>query len=209
MLPQFTRGLELRPHNRRCPQSKQHREELRGLSHLLTQFPRPGVGLFRFRSTPALDGPQRRAEGGLHVQLLPGPVGGVRQGREHLEPLGQMPDRFQIGGALDGALAGLLPIRNRLGHRAGLRIVMGQQLGLGLAELGKARLQHLGNTLMVLLPRTLQQGLIGRVLDQGVLEEVRRLWRQPPLIQKLAATNWCSPRCTVPSSHGETACSSS
>ena len=62
---------------------------------------------------------------------------------------------------------------------------MGQQFGLGLADLGKAHLQHLSNALMVLLPRAPQQGLIGRVLDQGMLEEVRRLGRQTLLIQEL------------------------
>ena len=94
---QLTRRLELRPYNRRRPEPKQRREELGGLSHLLTQFSRPGVGLFCLRRAPALDVPQRRAEGGLHIKLMPGPVGGDRQGREHLESPGQMADRFEIG----------------------------------------------------------------------------------------------------------------
>jgi hypothetical protein len=38
---------------------------------------------------------------------------------------------------------------------------------------------------MVLLARAAQQRLIGRVLDQGMLEEVHRLRRQPPLVQEL------------------------
>ena len=38
---------------------------------------------------------------------------------------------------------------------------------------------------MVLLAGTAQQGLIGRVLNQRVLEDVRRLWWQPLLIQEL------------------------
>ena len=83
---------------------------------------------------------------------------------------------------------------------------MGQQLGLRLAALGKARLQHLGNALMVLLAGAPQRGLIGCFLDQGVFKEVGRLRWQPLLIQELRFTNWCSPR-KVPSSHGETACS--
>ena len=62
---------------------------------------------------------------------------------------------------------------------------MCQQFGLGLAERGKPCLQHLGNVLMVLLPRALEQGLIGRILDKSVFEEVRRLWRQSPLVQEL------------------------
>jgi hypothetical protein len=53
--------------------------------------------------------------------------------------------------ALYRSLPCLLPIRNGLGHEAGLRIVMRQQLGLGLADRGKALFQHLGNALVMLL----------------------------------------------------------
>jgi len=62
--------------------------------------------------------------------------------------------------------------------------MIGQQLRLRLADLGKARLHHLGNALMVLLSGAPQQGLIGRVLDQGMLEAVHCLWRQALLVQK-------------------------
>ena len=50
--------------------------------------------------------------------------------------------------------------------------MMRQQLRLDLGNLGKLRLQHLGNTLMVLLARTLQERLIGGILDEGMLEDV-------------------------------------
>jgi hypothetical protein len=39
--------------------------------------------------------------------------------------------------------------------------------------------------LMVSLACAAQQGLVGGLLDQGMLEEVRRLRWQPPLIQQL------------------------
>jgi hypothetical protein len=65
-------------------------------------------------------------------------------------------DGFDMGRALEGALASLLPIGQGLRHQACLRIMMGQQLGLRLAEVGKAPLQHLGNVLMVLLARAAQ-----------------------------------------------------
>ena len=61
---------------------------------------------------------------------------------------------------------------------------MGQQLGLGGAEVGKLRLQHLGNALMVLLAGAAQQGLIGRILDQGVLEAIHGLRWQPLLVEE-------------------------
>ena len=68
---------------------------------------------------------------------------------------------------------------------ARLRVVVRQQFRLRGADLGEARLQHVGNALMVLLAGTAEQRLIGRILDEGVLEEVGRLRRQPPLLQQL------------------------
>src|SRR5262249_46454626 len=78
------------------------------------------------------------------------------QGREQRDSGGKMADGFQIGRAIAGLLACPLPVANgRLGEPS-LGIVLGQQLGLRLAALGKARLQHLGNALMVLLARAPQ-----------------------------------------------------
>jgi hypothetical protein len=51
-------------------------------------------------------------------------------------------------------------------------------------RLGQLCLQHLSNVLMVLLPRALQERLIGGVLDQGMFEEIRRLGRHPPLVEE-------------------------
>jgi hypothetical protein len=124
----------------------------------------------------ALGDNQRRAQGGLHDQLLLRTLGGVGQGGEYLQPFREVRDRFQIGRALNGALPRLLPVGESLRCEPGLGIVMGQQLGLRLAALRKMRLQHLGNALVVLLAGTPQQRLIGRVLDQGMLEEICRLW---------------------------------
>ena len=60
------------------PQSKQNWEELRGLPHLLTQFSRPGVGLFHFWDPMALGGYQRHTQGDLQREFLLGTLGGVR-----------------------------------------------------------------------------------------------------------------------------------
>jgi hypothetical protein len=97
----------------------------------------------------------------------------------------EMIDRFHIGRTRDGPLPCPLPVDNGLFTQACLRVVMSQQFGLRLAELGKARLHHLGNALMVLLAGAPQQGLIGRVPDQGVLETVGRLGWQSLLVEKL------------------------
>ena len=62
---------------------------------------------------------------------------------------------------------------------------MRQQFGLGLHGLRKLRLQHLRNTLVVLLPGALEERLIGGLLDQRMLEDIRRLRWQPLLVQEL------------------------
>ena len=69
-------------------------------------------------------------------------------------------------------LACPLPVGNGLRDETRLGVVMRQQLGLGLDGLGKLRFQHLGNALVILLPGALEQRLIGRVLDQGMLEDI-------------------------------------
>ena len=50
---------------------------------------------------------------------------------------------------------------------------------------GNVLCQHLGNALVVLLPRAPEQRLIGRVLDEGMLERVGGLRRQAPLVEQL------------------------
>jgi hypothetical protein len=61
---------------------------------------------------------------------------------------------------------------------------MGQQLGLGLCGLRELLLQHLCNPLMEPLPGALQQRLIGRLLDEGVFEDIRGLRRQVALVEQ-------------------------
>ena len=51
---------------------------------------------------------------------------------------------------------------------------MGEPLGLCGTDLGKACFQYLRNVLMVLLTGAAQQRLIGGILDQGMLKEIRR-----------------------------------
>ena len=62
---------------------------------------------------------------------------------------------------------------------------MGQQFRLGFFGLWKPFFQHLGNLLVILLPRALEQRLIGRVLDQRMLEEVACLLPDAALIENL------------------------
>jgi hypothetical protein len=56
-----------------------------------------------------------------------------------------------------GALAGTLPIPDGLLRNARLRVVVGQQVRLGLRDIRKGPLQDLRNARMGLLARTLEQ----------------------------------------------------
>jgi hypothetical protein len=69
-------------------------------------------------------------------------------------------------------LTGLPPSGEGLLVEARLRVMMGQQLGLGRSGLGKVGRDDVGDVLVVLLPRALEQGLIRRLLDQRMPEEI-------------------------------------
>ena len=92
---------------------------------------------------------------------------------------------FLISRVLERPLSCPLPVRERRLVLPRLGVVVGDQLRLGINRLRKALLEHLCNTLMVLLAGALEQRLIGCILDQGMLEEIRRLRGQPLLIEEL------------------------
>ena len=181
---QFPRRLVLRPHQVKPPQPKQYREELRRLPHLPAQLPGTGVCLPDFRGPLALHRHQCRAQGGLQDQLVLSALSAVRQGREYLDPFGEMAYCFHMRRALDGPLAGTLPVADSQRAETRFRVVMGQQLGLGLSRLREALCQHLRNTLMRLLPGAPEQRLIGCLLNQGVLEKIGCLWHYPALVEQ-------------------------
>src|SRR6266566_5085101 len=82
--------------------------------------------------------------------------------------------------ALESALPGPLPIEQSLRMQAGCCVMLRQQFWLRLGGLGEALGQHLSNALVVLLPGALEQRLVGRILDERVLERVGRLrWESP------------------------------
>ena len=120
---------------------------------------------------------QCRAEGDVQGQGVLDMRRRLWQGREQRNPGGQVADGFQMGRAVAGVLTRPLPVEHCLLGEARLGVVIRQQFRLGLGGLGKLRLQHLGNVLMVPLASAPQQRLIRRILDQGMLEEVCRLRR--------------------------------
>ena len=119
----------------------------------------------------------------MQGQGLVGMLRGLWQDREQLDAGGAVADGFQIGRAVAGVLARLLPVGNGLLRASRLGIVMRQQLGLSLDDGGKLRLEHLSDALVVLLPGPLQQRLIRCVLDQSMLEDIGRVRQQATLVE--------------------------
>jgi len=76
------------------------------------------------------------------------------------------------------------PGAHRFAVQPGLRVVVGHQLGLHHRHLRKLGLQGLGNPLVVALACAPQQGRIGRLLDQGMFEDVRGLCANTPLVEQ-------------------------
>jgi hypothetical protein len=64
----------------------------------------------------------------------------------------------------------------------GFGVVVGQELGLGGDGLWKPGFEQLRRLLVVLLPGAFQQGGIGGILDERMLEEVAGAGRPAPLI---------------------------
>ena len=114
-----------------------------------------------------------------------GEFGGLRQGAEQLQASGSVTGGFAVSGALQCSSASRLPVQDRLRGQAGLGVMVGQQFGPCFDDLWESGFQCIGDALVVLLARALEQRLVGGLLDQCVLEAVRRLWRAALLVQEL------------------------
>jgi hypothetical protein len=101
----------------------------------------------------------------------------LRQCRDEIEGASHMADGLLVRRPLRGALARSLVVPNRLRDQPRLIVVSRNHLGLGGDALGEALLQHLGDARVQLLARALEQRLVRRLLDQRVLEGVRRRGR--------------------------------
>src|SRR2546427_1911017 len=94
----------------KMPQTPEDPEQLWGLPRLLTQRTGPGVDVSDFRRRLALGGDQGETQRELQVQLALGALRGLRQGREHLQPLREVAHGFHRRRARAGPLAGALPV---------------------------------------------------------------------------------------------------
>jgi hypothetical protein len=71
--------------------------------------------------------------------------------------------------------------------------VVGEQFRLGRDHLGKLRFEHLGNALVDLSPRALEQRRIGGILDQRMLEHVPGSRWPSSLIEELGGHQLSQP----------------
>ena len=90
--------------------------------------------LCHFRRRLALGEYYRNAESDEQREFLLGALTGVWERLEQLQCLREVANGLKICRALEGALARLLPVGNRLGIEPRLCAVMGQQFGLGSAD---------------------------------------------------------------------------
>src|SRR5262245_48006138 len=97
LLSQLPCCLEFPPVDIKNHQASQHWEELRGVPRLPAQLARPVIGGSHFWSRYALGNPQRRAKDDGQREFLLDTFGGIREGFEQLQSLGEVSDRFQIG----------------------------------------------------------------------------------------------------------------
>jgi len=182
---QLSGGLELPPVTIKRMQSPQNEEEPCGVPHLATQLAGAGVYVPCFRSRHALGVHQRPTQLDLHIQLALSTFGDVRQHPQHIEPCGAVRDRFHIGKPGIAARARPLPVSHCLLGKTRLGVVVCQQFGLCLRQAGKLLGHHLRHALVDLLPCAPEQGLVGGLLDEGMLERVHSLWRHAPLVEHL------------------------
>ena len=88
--------LEHAPGHIQTAQATQHQEALRGLPHLLAEFPRASVRLLHFRAPLALVMPQGPAQGDAQRQFVPEALTRVPHGGKQISPPGDMRKRFHI-----------------------------------------------------------------------------------------------------------------
>ena len=82
----------------------------------------------------------------------------------------EVTDRFEMGRALGSVLTGLHPLVHRARGIAGGSQMMGQKFGLALDEIHEMLFQHRCDAGVQFLASGSQQGAVGSVLDQCVLE---------------------------------------
>ena len=134
---ELARGVQLWPCIIIPPQTKQDRNKLWRLAHLLTQRACLGVGMLHLGRCVPFGDLQGRAEGNVQGHGVLGMRRRLWQGREQLDAGGEVADGFHMGRAITGVLARPLPVVHRLLGAARRGVVLGHQLRLRLHKRGE------------------------------------------------------------------------
>ncbi len=116
----------------------------------------------------------------LQVELQPVPLGGLGQARHRQQATLKLSEPLLPGAAAKRPNRRLAPGVHRFARLAGLAEVVGEQVRSSLGLAGEACLQGLGDAAVQQLARTPQQGAVGDILDQGVLEHIGRVRPRAP-----------------------------
>lgn len=166
-------------------QPAQDGEDLGDISSVATELPGPGIRLADLRRRVSRGRRERHAQRRLQRQLLLGSFTRCRRRVDELETLLQMTDRLARRGSGKRQLPGRAVVGDRLVLFPRLGVVVSHQLGMSGKSFRKLLGQHPSDVMMVLLPSTLQKGVIGNFLDKRVLEDVRRIRRLPFLPEQV------------------------
>jgi hypothetical protein len=185
LLSEVTGGLELASGEVNGREPVQRRKQTRRFAHPLAELASPCVDRLDLgrRVPPCRHDGRTEEHAQLELQLVA--LGARGLPFEHRQSAPQVLDRFGVRRAIHGALGGSLPRRNRLWDQARFAEMMAEQLGSLCADLGIPLLVHLCDPQVKLLPAAAEQRVIGRLVDQRVLENVAGLVTQALLEQEL------------------------
>ena len=127
-------------------------KELRGGTELLPQLSCAGIGLAGFRRRGPLTA-SRRTQGAAKFKLLLLTFAVVRQQRQLVQPLLKLRGRFRHRRAGGGPPTGLAPVGNGFFNEPGLGIMLREQFGLAVHQLGGMGFERFGDPRVQLLPR--------------------------------------------------------
>ncbi len=155
------------------------KKKLRGETQSLPQLSCAGIGPTRFRRRVAFDRLQHCAQGNPKFEFLSLAFVVVRQQRQLVQPLVELRGRFRQRRAGGGPPTGLTPEDDGFFCEPSLGIMLCEQLGLAVHDLGEMGFERFGDLRVQLLARAAQQTAVRRVLHQRMLETVDRLGGVP------------------------------
>jgi hypothetical protein len=115
-----------------------------------------------------------------------------------------MSNRFEVSQSRRGMLPGLQPLLDRALGIAGGGQVMGEQFGLALDEIGEVLLERRRDARVQFLPSAAEQGRLGGVLHQRVLNKYEECGGVPRQNSSPASPSWSKAACNSAADRGAT-----